>query len=264
MRYAFVTTNLLDLRAKPGHGSERRSQLFFGELLKVMSEQKGFCRVRQTDGYTGWADSRFLRAISARGYREHLSSINAVITVRTARIWNKSGSPPPYFLYYGTRLHVRPDSSGLKRVILADRTSLLVKAGNLTPISMKNSPFPTGARLVAEVKRFLGVPYLWGGITVTGFDCSGLVRTVFSRFGIYIPRDTKDQISKGEKVDRDCIKTGDLLFFRRHVGLAIGRDRLIHASQGSGGVRINALERGLPDYREDLDRDFAQARRMTT
>jgi cell wall-associated NlpC family hydrolase len=79
-----------------------------------------------------------------------------------------------------------------------------------------------------------------------------------------MPRDTKDQITMGERVDRDCIKTGDLLFFRRHVGLAIGRTHLVHASRGGGGVRINALVPGLPDYREDLDRDFVQARRMIT
>jgi cell wall-associated NlpC family hydrolase len=80
---------------------------------------------------------------------------------------------------------------------------------------------------------------------------------------MYVPRDTRDQISVGQRVERERIKSGDLLFFRRHVGLAVGRTHIIHASRGGGGVRLEALVPGLPVYREDLDRDFAQARRIT-
>jgi cell wall-associated NlpC family hydrolase len=63
-------------------------------------------------------------------------------------------------------------------------------------------------------------------------------------------------------VDRADVKTGDLLFFKRHVGIALGADRLIHASMGGAGVRMNSLRPGMPDYRPDLDRDFAAARRI--
>lgn len=266
MRYAWVTTNLLDLWAKPRFESERCNQLFFCEALKVESEQKGFCRVRQADGYAGWAESRFLMPISQATYKEYLANTNAIVTASTARLYDRRGKQTvsPHILYYGTRLRIKAGPAGFARVVLPDNGAVLVKTNNIRPINRKITSSLTGSRLVAEAKRFLGVPYLWGGITVTGFDCSGLVRTVFSRFGIYMPRDTKDQISMGERVDRDCIKTGDLLFFRRHVGLAIGRTHLVHASRGGGGVRINALVPGLPDYREDLDRDFVQARRMIT
>jgi cell wall-associated NlpC family hydrolase len=266
MKYACVTTNLLDLWVKPRFDSGRASQLFFGEVLKVEEEQKGFCRVRQADGYSGWVDSRFLMPMSKVVYKQYQANTNAVVVTSTARLYDRRGKQTvsPHILYYGTRLSIKAGPAGFARIVLPDSNTLLVKAGNIKPINRKITSSLTGLRLVAEAKRFLGVPYLWGGITVTGFDCSGLVRTVFSRFGVYMPRDTKDQISMGEKVDRDCIKTGDLLFFRRHVGLAIGRTHLVHASRGGNGVRINALVPGLPDYREDLDRDFVQARRMVT
>lgn len=266
MRFAWVTTNLLDLWAKPRFDSGRASQLFFGEVLKVEAEQNGFCRVCQADGYAGWADSRFLMPIPQAIYKEHMVNINAVVTASTACLYDRRGKQTvsPHFLYYGTRLRIKAGPAGFARVVLPDNSTVLVKTSNIRPINRRITSSLHGSRLVAEAKRFLGVPYLWGGITVTGFDCSGLVRTVFSKFGIYMPRDTKDQITMGERVDRDCIKTGDLLFFRRHVGLAIGQTHLVHASRGGGGVRINALVPGLPDYREDLDRDFVQARRMIT
>ena len=269
MRYAWVTTNLLDLWVQPRFDSGRASQLFFGEALKVEKEQKGFYRVRQADGYAGWADARFLMPISQAVYKEYVAKTNAVVTASTARLYDRRGKQTvsPHLLYYGTRLRVKAGPAGFARIVLPNDGSVLVKTSSIKPISKgkRSARKPVaGSRLVTEAKRFLGVPYLWGGTTVTGFDCSGFVRTVFSRFGVYMPRDTKDQISMGERVERDCIKTGDLLFFRRHVGLAIGRTHLVHASRGGGGVRINALVPGLPDYREDLDRDFVQARRMIT
>ncbi len=95
-----------------------------------------------------------------------------------------------------------------------------------------------------------------------GFDCSGFVRSIFASFGICLARDTKDQIREGGQIERRLVRQGDLLFFDRHVGLALSKERLIHASMGGGGVRINAINKDLPDYREDLDRNFVMARRI--
>jgi cell wall-associated NlpC family hydrolase len=286
MKYACVTNNLLDLWAEARFESERRSQLFFGEVLKVEEQQEGFCRVIQTDDYSGWVDRRFLSEISNVDYQEHIANVSSFVNAPTATVYDaKTRHPtPPYLLYYGTRLRVVPVAANWQvsrrpslqkqkgqtygadfaQVLLANGNSLLVKTRTIRPIIKKNREAVTGLKLVNEAKRFLGVPYLWGGVTVTGFDCSGLVRTVFSKFGIYLPRDTKDQISVGERIERDCIKTGDLLFFTRHVGLAVGPTHIIHASRGGGGVRLESLQPGFADYREDLDRDFGQARRMTS
>ncbi len=264
MRYAWITNNLVDLRAQSDFHSERVSQLFFAELVRVGESKAGFVRVYQADGYTGWVDGRFLSCIDRTAYEEYGKRVNGFISAATARLFDdrKGRNVPPYFLFYGTKLYVKKRDSRFARILLPDGGRVFVKPRTITPIHRGKSPV-TGSRIVAEAKRFLGVPYLWGGITVTGFDCSGLVRTVYSRFGFALPRDTKDQIMVGEKVERESIKSGDLVFFRRHVGLAIGNRRIIHASHGGGGVRINALVKGLPEYREDLDRDFLQARRVT-
>jgi hypothetical protein len=231
----------------------------------VDREEERFCRVVQPDGYAGWVDRRFLNQISESGYREHIDNINAMVTAPTGRIFDPDTHQPvsPYILYYGTKLRVEPADTGFARILLADSCARLIKTRHIRPINSDNDGIVTGTRVVAEAQRFLGVPYLWGGVTVTGFDCSGLVRTILSRFGIYLPRDTKDQISVGKQVERDCIKTGDLVFFDRHVGFALGQAQIVHASRGGGGVRVESLRPELPHYREDLDRGFVLARRVT-
>ena len=264
MKYAFVTTNLLDLWSGPDYDSERASQLLFAEPVKVLKESKDFWQVAQVDNYTGWADKRFLNTISKSAFEYYLKKINAVVALDRARLLDSAGNKTtePYFLYYGTGIWISHIHKGFCKVVLPDKTVVFLKSRAVRPINKKKSKNISGRRLVNEAFKFLGVPYLWGGISPAGFDCSGLVRAVCSRYGLYIPRDTGEQIKTGIKITRDEIKAGDLLFFKRHVGLAIGKEKIIHASRGGGGVRINSLKPDMPNYRADLDRDFNQARRI--
>jgi hypothetical protein len=265
MMYAVVTTNLLDMWGEPLYGSERVNQALFGEMLRTTGRKNGFLNVRQTDGYRGWVDHRHVRSITKSAYQRYLKAPKSLVIGRTAKLYDAEGgrmNPPPHFLYYGTRVVVTARYRGLVRIRMADGGIYSLRAGSINPINRSIETGIDGAALVEEAKRFLGVPYLWGGMSPAGFDCSGLVRSVSARFGLEIPRDTKDQIKIGEKVDRRDVRSGDLLFFERHVGFAVGKNRLIHSSLAGGGVRINSLRRGLPDYREDLDQTFNQARRL--
>jgi gamma-D-glutamyl-L-lysine dipeptidyl-peptidase len=264
MPYAFVTTNLLDLRAEPSNQSERLSQLFFADTVEILGEDAGFSNIRQADGYRGWADSRFLASVPANSAVRVRQALNAVIGVPQARLLDVKGtkSMPPYFLYYGTPVHLSSRRGTYVIISTPDLKRFRIKASALGLIDPKRVQSLSGASLVREAKRFLGVPYLWGGISPAGFDCSGLVRTVCARFGLYLPRDTKDQIEVGRHIDRSDVRTGDLLFFKRHVGFAIGTNQIIHASRGGGGVRINSLVAGALNYRPDLDHDFQEARRI--
>jgi len=259
-----TTTNLLDLRIRPAHDAERASQLFFGEPVQVLSRRREFVRVRQVDGYWGWADHRFLANIGRGEFTDWTTQVNAVISSGRASVYaDKNGRPaPPYFLLYGTQVRAVRVRDGFSALLLPGGAKVYVRSAHLRSINKISAKKLTGDRLLTEAKKFLGVPYLWGGVSPLGFDCSGLVRTLFGAFGHRLPRDTSRQIKVGRKVDRNSIRTGDLLFFKRHVGLAIGRTRLLHASRGGGGVRINSLNPGEPDYRKDLDRDFNQARRL--
>jgi gamma-D-glutamyl-L-lysine dipeptidyl-peptidase len=230
----------------------------------VTSARSGFARIIQTDGYTGWADTRHLTRITnaqARQYRTHLNARINDTTVPTYATDSLS-LIHPFLLNYGTRLRVTSRRQGLAMVTLPDGRLIRLRSNRIRPINSRKDKRVSGTALVREARRFLGVPYLWGGITPLGFDCSGFVRAIYGRYQIALPRDTKDQIRTGHEITREKIKTGDLLFFDRHVGIAIGQDRLIHASRGNNGVAVNSLTPGRDDYAGDLDRDFKAARRV--
>jgi cell wall-associated NlpC family hydrolase len=102
---------------------------------------------------------------------------------------------------------------------------------------------PIGARAVAYAKRFIGVPYRWGGSSPGGFDCSGLVRYVYGRFGIDLPHSSYADFNLGRRVGRWALQPGDLVFFSGlgHVGLYVGDGRFIHAPRSGTRVQVSSL-----------------------
>jgi len=114
---------------------------------------------------------------------------------------------------------------------------------------------PTAANIVSTAKHFLGFPYLWGGTSIKGMDCSGFTKTCFYLNGVVLLRDASEQAQTGENVDisqsLDLLQPGDLIFFGpgkekvRHVGLYIGKGEFIHSS---GYVHISSLIPGTPNY----------------
>lgn len=111
-------------------------------------------------------------------------------------------------------------------------------------------PMPLGVRAVAYAKRFLGVPYQWGGSSPGGFDCSGLVRYVYQRFGVDLPHSSYADFNLGRRVGRWGLKPGDLVFFSGlgHVGLYVGRGRFIHAPHTGTSVQISSLSKWGGSY----------------
>lgn len=259
MKYAYVITNLTDLNAKPEFNTERLNQVLFGEALKVHKETNGYCFISQSDKYSGWVDKRFLNFIDLKNYNELLTNKNYVIKSNTAKLSAEGNfCPVPHFLIYSTRLRL-VELKDKFQLSYPDYSLVSIKKEDVDQIEkLKITP----ELIVDESIRFLGVPYLWGGVTPFGFDCSGFVKAVFKKLGHKLPRDTKDQIKVGTEIERAQIKKGDLLFFNRHVAIAINNKRYVHSSMGGAGVRVNSLDKNDFNYRMDLDKEFKIARRV--
>ena len=110
-----------------------------------------------------------------------------------------------------------------------------------------------GARAVGIAERYLGVPYVWGGASPSGFDCSGLIMYVYAQLGIDLPHFAAAQFRDGRHVRMDQLRRGDLVFFDdlNHVGIYIGGGRFIHAPHTGDHVRISSLSSGW--YAENYD-----------
>ena len=120
------------------------------------------------------------------------------------------------------------------------------------------TPTPLNQKAVETAKQYLGVPYVWGGTTPSGFDCSGLVQYVYGQIGVNISRTTYTQVNEGRYVSRDELLAGDLVFFGdssspHHVGMYIGDGLMIHAPQTGDVVKIADLS---------ARSDYATARRI--
>jgi gamma-D-glutamyl-L-lysine dipeptidyl-peptidase len=153
---------------------------------------------------------------------------------------------------------------------LPRRRSAILESGEVIDIDRLQDRFPPRAdSLVRTARRWLGTPYLWGGLTRTGADCSGFAQAVFWMHGIALPRDSHLQAAVGVPVDggMEAWRPGDLIFFAEfdervsHVAICIGGTRIIHAALTNGAVAANDLA-GVDPLETRLREAFVQARRF--
>src|SRR5262245_2667248 len=261
--YAVVSIAALDLRRRPDHRSEMRSQLLLGETVRVLAfgPRGQWWRVEsRTDRYRGWARSWGLRPLSRHGLREWERA--AVWRVQSNYLELRSASGRRHDLgpiFWNSRVAGSPGARGRFRMVLPDGSEGWTEARNLRRRGR------TAGSLDQLVERFRGVPYLWGGRTPFGLDCSGFVQQVMAGRGILTPRDAHEQFLASRSVAASAApRRGDLLFCGRprsrmaHVGIALGRGLFAHAR---GTVRLNSLQPSSPLYDKALARSLRAVRR---
>jgi cell wall-associated NlpC family hydrolase len=218
--------------------SHVQTQALYGQTVRVLEVRGSWAAVAVRDepdpqnpnGYPGWLPVAQLRT----GYDE--SGPGMVVLARTAVLHLNSGRR--ITLSYGTRLPVV--SEDLKRnwvVRTPDGFGWVARAA-LAP-----SPSISAASIIAQAKRFLGVHYLWGGLSAWGYDCSGIIWAVYREHGQTIPRDADPQFHHGTPVSRSALRPGDLLFFgspgyAEHDAIYVGNDRMLEAPDSAHRVRI--------------------------
>lgn len=239
MKYGICRWMSVAMRAEASHKSEMVSQLLFGERYQLLEEMPEWVKISTADcQYEGWISLKQHTEISESEYH----SLQEMRTVKSAFAYvNDANEKIPFPIFLGSRI---PDT-------VDGRFSL---AGRNYSIELPFEPtFPRHEglttqqdELLAFAFQYLNAPYLWGGRTPAGIDCSGFTQNVFHSIGINLPRDASQQVSHGETVDFvDEAQIGDIAFFENnegsivHVGIICGQRQIIHAS---GHVQINTLD----------------------
>lgn len=239
---AWVGASVAEVRREPRHESEQITQALQGEVLVPLLHEDGWLLGRLPDGYVGWVRDWHLRVVAAAEPLAFAARANHRIGTSWSSILcaPRADADPCGETIMGTHVVVHAQDGGWSQVELPGG-----KSGWLPQMALRAGagPWPGDvASLLATLRRFLGVPYLWGGRSPKGFDCSGLVQFAYGLHGFDLPRDADAQAGAGYAVETAA--AGDLHFFGKdhvtHVAVALDAERFLHAR---GEVRCNALRR---------------------
>jgi cell wall-associated NlpC family hydrolase len=258
-----VVVPVANMYSAPSDKSDVVSQAIYGSNVTLLTARGEWSQIQTADRYKGWIPSRHLRLIqNGTGYAT--SGVIVQVDSLFANIYREpdvTRHKPVITIPFESRLVVIPDDSGPDasnakgktthegwlQVRLPDKSSAWIQSGDVVtdpkPLSIPQS--------IELAKRFLGIPYLWGGSSSFGYDCSGFTQMLMRSRGLVMPRDADKQAAWAGvvAVDRKNLQPGDLLFFGSspknitHTGMYIGDGQFIHDStNGHPVVQIGRVE----------------------
>lgn len=236
MEYAINFNSILPVRAEASERSEMVTQLLFGEHCSILDEKDSFFRIKNYfDDYEGWVDKKMLTLIDKNEYEK--LSVNPVY--RTQKPITNIYSEVDNSIYRLTMGSILPNYNNSINRSGSGNFNYKVSDNIIKRKTDNNID-----KIISTALLMLNTPYLWGGKSVMGIDCSGFIQVIFATNGILLPRDASQQALEGESVNWSNIQTGDLLFFEKkrkitHVGMYLNEAEIIHAS---GKVRIDTID----------------------
>ncbi|MEX2189606.1 MAG: C40 family peptidase [Bacteroidota bacterium] len=275
--FGIVTVSVGNMRSKPGHPEELGTQVLMGMVVRILKEQRGWCYVQSHDRYLGWLEEGSMKVTNEKGAEEWLRSPKVITTAYFGIVRQRPDvkSLPVTDVVTGVLMGKAGRSGSWQAVSLPNGQKGFIESALVQDYSLwKRARKLTGENVEEAAKLFVGVPYLWGGTSAKGFDCSGYTKTVFRLNGLELNRDANQQALMGEEVpigrDFGGLKKGDLLFFGRkasderperiwHVGIYLGEKEFIHCA---GKVRINSFDENAPHYDPERLNTFVRARRV--
>ena len=267
MSYGVCILSEVPLRAEASERAEMVSQLLFGDGYEVLETECNWLKIKTSDcGYEGFLNQKYHYELTDTQYQDLQRQPQFLVSdFMTLLCEEKSQTLFPVFI--GTSFP-QPDEQGHFK--LGDTVFTLPSVSSIS-VTNSQSPFPNSIPLLSSstshlppptsnlspdpcpltpmlsfAMRFLRAPYLWGGRTPAGIDCSGFTQLIYKSIGVLIPRDSSQQVELGEPLDfASEARIGDLAFFQNeegrivHVGMVCAPGKIIHAS---GQVRIDKLD----------------------
>lgn len=280
-RMAVVEFSTSYLRLQPDYESPLETQELMGTVVEIVGEKSYWREVVTPQPYRAWCTDQGLVEMNQEELEAYMAAPKVMFMQLYGHIYTKPSlkSATLCDLVGGDIMRFAGRKGRWTKVMLPSGKTGYVPSKELKEhkgfmsIAMGEgnsetiSPETTEA-IIAEAEKLVGVPYLWGGMSAKGVDCSGLVRISHIMNGILLPRNASQQIKCGDRVELDQLQRGDLVFFGTpatdekpmrvtHVGIYLGDGRIIHSSHR---VRINSLTPGETDYYENAHRLIAAIR----
>ena len=275
--WGVIYNSVEKLHSGNSYGSETVSEVLLGMSVRLLDRKGGWRRVQAPDGYIGWV-SDAVETMTEAELHEYNKKEKVVVTALHAFSYEKADveSQTVSDLVVGDMLVVKETKGRFYRVGYPDGREAYIRQSDAQELDkwLKGIEF-TQQGIVETAMRFMGIPYVWGGTSSKGLDCSGFAKLVYFLHGIILPRDASQQVFTGKLIDEkgnfDNLQPGDLLFFGSkasgenpkervvHVGISIGNKRFIHASDY---IRISSFDPQDPLYDSYNAGRYLRAKRM--
>lgn len=238
---ALARLSVVSMRSEPRHGAEQISQALMGTPVRVLEHGREWSRVSTPEGYEGWIINHSLAFKTDEEMARWRRSPRVIVTA-PYELHDRDGRTD---LVSGDVM----EAVGTDSLRLPDGRMIFRPEGAVEPLESVCGAEFCPEELPDWAAKYMGVPYLWGGLSSKGMDCSGLVRMAYMAQGRILPRDAWQQALEGVEVSPDSLKPGDLIFFGNkritHVGIYAGGGEYVHSSQM---VRRNSLDPASPLY----------------
>lgn len=277
--YGVIDLSVANIRTNHEHSAEMATQGLLGTPVKVLKKDHGWYLIQTPDDYIAWVDGEGVQPMTKAEYDEWNNAAKVIFTAFYGFTLAEPDLNSAHVsdIVKGNILQSLGEVKGFVKVKYPDhRTAFIPKDECADFNSWLDSRHPDAENLIKDGKSLMGLPYLWGGTSVKGVDCSGFTKTIYYLNGVILPRDASQQVYSGDPVDTkdsfDNLQPGDLLFFGNkatasakekatHVAMYIGNGEYIHSS---GRVRINSLDMSKKNFNSHRYDTFLRARRILT
>lgn len=248
---AKIGVNVANIYARPDQHSPRISQLIFGQNVLVFEDRNGFCWIQSVDDdYVGYSQSGNLRLVTTPA--SHYVIANRTFAYKDADL--KSPVSDVYSMGTEVVISNTVETRGSSYGITASGDAIFMH--HLSPVFERCHDY------VLFAEKLLHTPYLWGGTSAFGIDCSGLVQLAFRLVGRLVPRDSDMQSRELGVIltERQKLRRGDLVFWKGHVAIMIDATNIIHANGMSMDVCIEPLQDVIERFSNETEHILSMRR----
>lgn len=232
--YGIVNLSVIPVRRFPADNKEMVNQLLFGECIYILDKKDNWFLIKSFhDNYEGWIDSKQILIVDEQYFEEYKANKHCLLKDYTAKVFFNEKD----FFYILTGSTLPFFNNGYIRI---GKKKLKILSNDIIIPEKKNFQKITDFSMI-----YLNTPYLWGGRSIFGIDCSAFVQNVYRYIDINLPRDASMQAELGRNILLSETKCGDLAFFKNnknkitHVGIILNKNKIIHAF---GKVRIDLID----------------------